>query len=82
MKGEAPSFGVLVVESEKVDVFMLSNVLPLSEGLVKNGEFWEVLFDDFEYCGFATADVALDGDELGSFIQFFWRHDSILNCFN
>ena len=79
MKGEAPPLGFLVVESKEVDVFVLSNVLPLSEWLVKDGEFRKVLFDYFEYGRLATADVTLYGDEVRSFIQFFWRNDSILN---
>ena len=79
LKSESPPFGILVVESKKVYIFLLANVLPLSERFVKYGEFREVLFDNFEYSRLPTADIPLDGDELRSLIQFFWRHDSILN---
>ena len=79
LKSESPPFRILVVESEKVDIFMLTNVLPLSERFVKYGKFRKVLFDDFEDSRLATANIPLNRDELGSLIQFFWRHDSILN---
>ena len=49
LKGEAPALGILVVESEEVDIFVLSDILPLCERLVENGQFWEVLPDDFEH---------------------------------
>ena len=49
MKSETPAFGILVVESEEVDIFVLSDILPLSERLVEDGQFWEVLPDDFKH---------------------------------
>ena len=79
LEGKAPSFGILVVHTEKVDIFVFSNILPLSERLIKDGELWKVLANDSEDSWFATADVSFDGDEPWPFIQFFWRHDSISN---
>lgn len=79
MKSEAPAGRVLVIEAEKVDVLFFTHILPLGEGLIEDGEFWEVLSYDFENGGLATAYVALDRDEARSIAHIFWRHDSISN---
>lgn len=78
LESKSPSLRILVVKSEEVDVFVFAYVLPLSEGLVQDADFREVLSNDGEQCGFATADVALDGDEM-RLVHIFWRHAPILN---
>ena len=72
MEGETPALGILVVHAEEVDVFVLSDLLPLAERLVEDGELREGLADNVQDGGLAAADVTFDGDETG--LVVFWRH--------
>lgn len=78
LEGEAPARGLLVVETQQVDL-LLPHLLPLRQRLIQNGQFGQTLSDDLEDGGLAAADVALDGDEEGTLFLRLWRHSDYIN---
>ena len=70
LEGEAPARLVLVVQFQEIDVFLLADVLPVGEGFVQNGEFWEVLPDHLQDRRFAAPDITLNRNELRLLLHF------------